>query len=275
MPAALLDRPDTVTSTQPLADAYHRLTTLQHGHVEGWYRYIGADTARGLGRQGRRDNTAFVVELENGQPRGLTDHDLPWWVLGAGCGYGRGQEILDLLDQRPPRLLTLDEASEKLSRSVPALKQWLNGGRLYPVHANIRHVNGTAGWQRYVFAAQVGAILQRRHAVARWAEIRPGLPDLTRLEHLADPPVLAPSPDPLPIAPARWPGQQRQALQIGHDHGWFRYLGGQPLQASATFDVEIGGEPLTLPGAGVLPWVLGVADRWGQGLLVTYRAGQG
>ena len=56
MPAALLDRPDVVTSTaQPLADAYHRLTALQHGHVEGWYRYIGADTARGLDGQGRRD----------------------------------------------------------------------------------------------------------------------------------------------------------------------------------------------------------------------------
>jgi hypothetical protein len=262
-----------------------QLRALRIVDTEGWARYIAGDLVA----------DRHALQLDNGY-RLLEPGEAWWWSQGIADGYGYGYLLTDLGEEPAPELLTLGDAAALLpqgQRSGDAMtlrgaEHLIKSGQLYTVHA---------GRTRYVFRAQVDALAAARIADRHpgdlslraravqlqeaWAGVRALYPPATRLVDLAEQPVPHPSPDPLPIRDGLQPRRRRAALLAGHDEGWFDFR--QPVTTGTGrvtgYTVVIGrGEDAVerlLPPGGVLPWVLGVADYYGQSKLVAYRDGLG
>lgn len=268
-----------------------QLRALRVVDVEGWARYVAGD----LGTD------RHILQLGDGSARHLTHGEAWWWALGLADGYGHGHLIARLEQEQQPGLLTVVEAASHLpqgqrggdSMTLKGMEHLIRVGQLYTIYG--------PGHVRWVFAAQVQAIAAARYAdrdptdqhlrdTARaaqsaWAAIRSQYPPAVRVVDLAENPSPTPSPEPLPI-PAAYKAPQRQlhALMVAHNEGWITYHrpaseGEARGYVVTVTGVGVGGVvgPIQrlIPPAGVLPWVLGVADYRGQSKVVAYRDGLG
>lgn len=143
----------------------------------------------------------------------------------------------------------------------------------------------------------------------KWLKVRGLFPPATRISDLGFDVTPGPSPDPLPVRQGQAEANRRlRALLIGSSHGWYAFQ--HPIDRAATgpcascglkvsvegmeslalcphCGAQIGltwvdgtrsylvrlpnGKPRILPGIGVLPWVLGMADSHGAAAEVAYR----
>jgi hypothetical protein len=275
-------------------DAYSHLCAPALAAAEGWAGYVAGSLP-----QGRHvmhvATTNNLRTLERGEPF--------WWTKGLGDAFGRGELVDELAARAMPDLVTLKGAAE----IMPGIDPWgkrrsarmgvegidynLREGVLYPMY-----VQGV----RYLFAAQVHELAARRNLAAlqreaasvalvrvaaevletsekQWRAVRDGLPPLIRPENIALDLTPSPSPDPLPV-PASARGVHTavrcvNALIIGAEAGWFTYV--RSMEGQRVFVVRLDEVEQTLPAAGVLPWVLGVADYRGEAARVAYRQGLG
>lgn len=227
-----------------------------------------------------------------------------WWSAGLTDALdGAGGQVLGLIDEPVPELLTLVEAAALLpsvwDRSgTPRADQMtdrgveylINSGELVAVGA-VPDSPGRVKRERHVFGAQVRALAAARRAEAAgrsgvgseaqraqaaaesplraWQELLVLLPPV-RAPWRATYEVL-PSPSLLPVT-GRGPKQRQRALLIGEQLGLFRYV--HPTDDGG-YVLEVAGVERVLPAHGVLPYVLGAADATGRGALVAWRDGLG
>jgi hypothetical protein len=281
---------------------YHQLRALRIAHDEGWCEYVAADLAE----------ARHVLGLSTGY-RTLIRGEAWWWCRGLAAGYGRDQLVLDVLGEQMPELLTTADAAKRIPAvdrwstqrgpwmSSDGIAYQVNKGTLYPLYG--------PGRLRYLFVDQVdalalgktGEVLTKQGqtraqlraideaqteadtARQRWLKIRALLPPLVRLGSAAVEVDVTPrpSPRPLPVPKETTERSRRaQALMIGNREGWFRFVHPPLDDDTDPYVVEVvdaDGDTvqLGLPHEGVLPWLLGIADRHGQGAKVAHRPGLG
>lgn len=224
-----------------------------------------------------------------------------WYGLGQQAGRRKVGVFEKLAQEQAPPMLGLDETAAELGITVQGVRALHESYALYPVYAVdpvdhrtrrlafadqvvARSGGGPreeeAGRERAGYASMSAAdrrrftrdwhteearTARRVEAEQRWITIRGQLPDLVRVDTIAEHVVLPAAPDPLPVDPAMpSPLRQREALAIGHTAGWFRVTG----QRVGGFKLAGRGE---IPGPAVEPWLLGFADARGEGHRVMYR----
>lgn len=258
-----------MSSTVPTAgatDAWRRLRALKIGDERGWFTYLAAN-----GWIGR-----YVVRIAStGRLRELHRAEVYHWAHGVATAIGDDAALTAI--GRVPALYTIEDTANYLDRTPDTVLNRIREGKLLP----ILHVTPDAGGvQKLLYTSQVRAYAGGRAAATRWEKIHALLPPPTRIADLADYPGPAPSPDPLPLPAGKQEATRRartRALMIGDSEGWFEYVAGDPIAGRYQVRTVGNGDrrPHVLPGARVLPWVLGHADHHGHPELVAYREGLG
>ena len=276
--------PAVATADEAIRESYRDLRALRVAADAGWCTYVAGDlpvwthvVAVTPAPGSRRAPAPVYRTLTRGEPY--------WWALGLADAHGAGETVLQLEREKLPQLVAVAEAAAML----PAKDRWgtvsdeamtvdgvtynINGGRLYPVYG--------LGRARLLFADQIAAEQATRagtttkageekalRARQKWMRLRARFPPDMRLHALDFDVTPVPSPDPLPIRTSLSDDRRRtQALIIGERNRWFQF---QYLD-NDQFVVMVGRQKRTLPGAGVLPWVLGMADFRGESVKIAYR----
>lgn len=189
-----------------------------------------------------------------------------WYALGMEDHIAHGVFLEAVAKERAPKLLTVADAAVELGISPGGVRALLESYALYPVYEVDATDHRT---RRLVFAAQVVARRGGARNVQRWREIRALLPDLQRVDTIAEHVILPASPAVLPVDPAMpTPLRQREALAIGHTAGWYKVTGQQDERFTLALP---DGRVRELPLRAVEPWLLGLADARGEGARVAYR----
>ena len=262
--------PHDPADADPAVVAYFaRLRALQTAVQEGWCRYVAGNnhadkyTLEVLGAP----ETAAVP----GGQRDLLRGEAFWYVLGLGDCFGQGDLVLTPLEV--PALYTMTQAAEVIDRTYNGVDHLMDKGQLY-----IAYPGGT----RKLVAAQVDAFAAEGTPAAAgldvtWRELRAQWPVATRYADLA-------SYEPLPTdvnaelpVPTDLPEQHRRALALtlASEAAMLRYLWLDAPEDRFAVAHRIAGERIerVLPGVGVLPYTLGVADGTRHADVVAYRPG--
>lgn len=197
------------------------------------------------------------------------------WAAGLAAGAGVPDLAGRIGKRRMPTLMTIAEAAARLGLTEKGVANAVSRGDLYPVYGNTAQGWGRA---RYLFAAQIrveNLIREGRvndAAMTSWLRLRQMLPTPLR-ESMAGADVRpGPSPDPLPLDPAKTAAAPLavRGLQIAEAQGWLTYH----YPDGDGYRVTVGADdaPMTVPLQGLLAWLLGLADWHGRAELVAYRA---
>ncbi len=259
--------------------AWLALRSLATLHTQQVARYVAAqEPGRGLHvidvTPGRREPTYRQLRI---LPRYYTASPRPaggqlgapgeawWYAVGMEDHLGGGYVLAGLVQERAPKLLTAAEAADALGITLPGVRSLLESFQLYPVYVGDQQDHRT---RRMVFEAQVRARLSANVRTAdAWRRIRAQLPDLARVDMLAEHVTITePTPPVDPSTPT--PLRQRETLAIGHEAGWYKVTG-QARDGRFTIALP-DGRTRDLPTRAVEPWLLGLADARGEGRRVVY-----
>jgi hypothetical protein len=310
MPPSATAPPSTADLT--MAAVYCELRSLRVAETLRLAQYVAGDlTDRAHVVQLEQDGQRAYRTLVSGESfwwvLGMAD------AVGYGAAVEAIQEepLPELLtvDEAAGRLPAADRwGGQKGNRMTPdGITYLINNGTLYPFYG--------AGNARHVFAAQVqaealaraakalhqdavaanrdaghdrrssprvtrlqdqaaAAAESARTAFTQWMQVRTLFPANVRIKDLNVDVTPGPSPHPLPVRGDVAEATRRvTALMLGHNMGWFRYL--HPEPDGDMYMVEVGDVTRLIPGEGVLPWVLGIADHHGEADRAAYRAGLG
>lgn len=250
--------------------AWLALRSLATMHREGWARYVAAlDPGRGHhvldvtpGGPPSYREVRILPRFYTATPRPAAGQfgapGQAWWFgVGVEDHHGPGGVMEALVQERAPKLLAAADVADMLGISPPGVRALHESYRLYPVYV-VDPVDHRT--RRMAFEAQVKAHLSASaRSVDRWRQILGQLPDLVRVDTIAER-VTLPEPAADPGLPS--PTRSREALAAGHEAAWYRVT---YRARDSRYVVRLAdGRTREVPDRAVEPWLAGLAAARGS-----------
>lgn len=265
------------------ANLHAALRALRVAQVHGWCRWGGQAPGPGLTRL----PTHHLVMLDDGTDEWdlLDSVETIWELIGYADGLGQGHLIRQAVTPAPPPIIPLSEVADMWSLGLQRMGDIVERDgwwRLYLPTTKPRHAyEAEAAYRLTKWARDTGGLVEPAELAGADAREREWRDVEKTLPRRPDAPLEVEARDrPVNIREDLNAFNQRvMALRIGDSRGWYKTLrstwdGKHQVEVSnVKAGREAQAEVRTLPPAGALPWLRGVAAAHRERDLITYREG--